>query len=53
MFALVARLAHPHGLSSLNGGAAGVVAGDHGLVDVTWTLATALKLTVHLEVTFG
>ena len=51
--ARVACLAHPYRLSSLNGGAAGMVAGDHGLVDGTWTLATALKLAVHLEVTFG
>ena len=53
MVARVACLAHPYRLSSLNGGAAGMVAGDHGLVDGTWTLATALKLAVHLEVTFG
>lgn len=53
MVALMTRLAHPHRLPSLNGGAVGVVAGDHGLVDGTWTLALALKLTVHLEVTFG
>ena len=49
----MASLAHPQGLSPLNGGAAGVVAGDHRLVDGAWPLATPLELTVHLEITFG
>ena len=49
----MASLAHPQGLSPLNGGAAGVVAGDHRLVDGARPLATPLELTVHLEITFG
>ena len=53
VIALMARLAHPNRLAALNGGAAGVVAGHHGLVDGTRALATALELAVHLEVTFG
>ena len=49
----MASLAHPQGLSPLNGGAAGVVAGDHRLVDGARPLATPLELAVHLEITFG
>ena len=49
----MASLAHPQGLSPLNGGTAGVVASDHRLVDGAWPLATPLELTVHLEITFG